>query len=185
MTRLKCTNSKDPLESLHLALAKQVYEYSSKELMIRASKLVVWGLHFVSTLIDRVHDTGRLVQSQHEKILTFRAANKELKVGVGQELVAATEWQAKELEGEVEKIQTKLVSLRSQRRELEQEVGLLRSSLDGAQNDQARLEGDFLSLTEAVAFLEVELKDEVRRRWPPTRHPEGSVWPQEDEEGQL
>ncbi|RRT57644.1 hypothetical protein B296_00039141 [Ensete ventricosum] len=33
-------------------------------------------------------------------------------------------------------------------------------SLDGAQNDRARLEGDVLSLTKAVTFLEAELKVE-------------------------
>ncbi|RWW67236.1 hypothetical protein BHE74_00025333 [Ensete ventricosum] len=116
------------------------------------------GLHFVSALIDRVHDMGRLVRSQHEKILTLRAANKELKAGVGQGLVAIAEHWTKELEGKVEKMQTELESLRSQRRELEQEVGVLRSSLDGARNDRARLEGDVLSLTKAVAFLKAELK---------------------------
>ncbi|RRT51758.1 hypothetical protein B296_00049607, partial [Ensete ventricosum] len=43
-------------------------------------------------------------------------------------------------------------SLKSQRRELEQEVGVLGSSLDGARNDRARLEGDVLSLTEVAVF---------------------------------
>ncbi|RWV83891.1 hypothetical protein BHE74_00024940 [Ensete ventricosum] len=41
---------------------------------------------------------------------------------------------------------------------LEQEVGVLRSSLDGAWNDRARLEGDVLSLAEVATFLEAELK---------------------------
>ncbi|RWV85036.1 hypothetical protein BHE74_00043044 [Ensete ventricosum] len=45
-------------------------------------------------------------------------------------------------------------------RELEQEVGLLRSTLDGARNDRARLEGDVLSLIEVIAFLEAKLKAE-------------------------
>ncbi|RRT59716.1 hypothetical protein B296_00045597 [Ensete ventricosum] len=112
--------------------------------------LCLQGLHFASALISRIHDASRLVRSQHEKILTLWAANKELKTRVGQELVAVTERQAKELEGEV----------KSQRREIEQEVGLLRSSLDGARNGRARLEGDVLSLTEVAAFLEAELKAE-------------------------
>ncbi|RWW77788.1 hypothetical protein BHE74_00014011 [Ensete ventricosum] len=121
---------------LHPALAKQVHECSSKELMNRVGKLVVWvrnvsflrllfsfqtltplclqGLHFISTLIDRVHDAGRLVRSQHQKILTLRAVNKELKAGVNQELVATAGRWAKELEGKVEKMQTELESLRSQ-----------------------------------------------------------------------
>ncbi|RZR95387.1 hypothetical protein BHM03_00024237 [Ensete ventricosum] len=66
--------------------------------------------------------------SQHEKILTLRVANKELKVGVDQELVTVAEHRAKELDDEVKKMQTELESLRSQRRELEQEVGLLHST---------------------------------------------------------
>ncbi|RWV85877.1 hypothetical protein GW17_00052291 [Ensete ventricosum] len=90
MTWLKAVDSKDPLAegALHLTLPKQVYEYSSKELMNRVDMLVVW------------------------------------------------------------------------RRELEQEVGVMRSNLDEARNDRARLEGDVLSLIEAATFLEVELKAE-------------------------
>ncbi|RWW76619.1 hypothetical protein BHE74_00015278 [Ensete ventricosum] len=45
-------------------------------------------------------------------------------------------------------------------RELCEEVGVLHSSLDGARNDRARLEGDVLLLTEAATFLEAELKAE-------------------------
>ncbi|RWV80038.1 hypothetical protein GW17_00058743 [Ensete ventricosum] len=56
-----------------------------------------------------------------------------------------------------------LESLKNGRRELEQEVGVLRSNLDGARNDQARLEGDMLSLTEAMALLEAKLKAEGPR----------------------
>ncbi|RZR71911.1 hypothetical protein BHM03_00008684 [Ensete ventricosum] len=171
MTRLKCVYGEDPLVprwltisgsslfwtegplsseylrgALHPTLAKQVYECSSKELMNRAGKSVVWGLHFVSILIDRVHDAGRLVRSQHKKILALRAVNKELKA-----------------KAEIERMRAELESYRSQWRELEQEVRFLRSSLDGAQDDRARLEGDVLSLTEAIAFLEAELKDEGQK----------------------
>ncbi|RRT72195.1 hypothetical protein B296_00010328 [Ensete ventricosum] len=51
-------------------------------------------------------------------------------------------------------------SLKSQRKDLEQEISILHSSLDGARDDRARLEGDVLSLTKAVALLEAELKAE-------------------------
>ncbi|RZS21746.1 hypothetical protein BHM03_00054420 [Ensete ventricosum] len=172
MKQLKCVEGEDPLVlswstiswfspfwtegplsreylrgALHPTLAKQVYECSSEELMNR-------GLHFISALIDRVHDASRLVRSQHEKIRALRAANKELKASIGQGLTAATERRAKELEAEIERTRTELESLRSQRREFEQEIELLPSSLDGARDDRARLEGDVLSLTEATAFLE-------------------------------
>ncbi|RZS16608.1 hypothetical protein BHM03_00048622 [Ensete ventricosum] len=125
--------------ALHPTLAKQVYECSSKELMKRAGKSAVWGLHSVNALIDQVHDASRLVRSQYEKILVLQAANKELKASVAQELAAIAERRAKELEAEIKRMRTELESPRSQRRELEQEVGLLRSNLDGAQNDGARL----------------------------------------------
>ncbi|RWW40615.1 hypothetical protein BHE74_00053957 [Ensete ventricosum] len=114
--------------ALHPTLVKQVYECSFEELMNRADKSAVWGLHFVNALIDWVHDVGRLVWNQHEKILALRAANKELKASVGQELVAAAEWWVKELEAEIERMWAELESHRSQRRELEQEVGLLHST---------------------------------------------------------
>ncbi|RZS17073.1 hypothetical protein BHM03_00049184 [Ensete ventricosum] len=74
--------------------------------MNRADKSA--GLHFVSTLIDRVHDVGRLVRSQHEKILVLRAANKELKSQAGQDLAVATELHMKELEEDVDKLQVEL-----------------------------------------------------------------------------
>ncbi|RRT45128.1 hypothetical protein B296_00050493 [Ensete ventricosum] len=111
MARLKCADSEDPLVprwsiisesstfwiegplsgeylrgAFHPTLAKQVYECSCEEIMNQAGKGFT-----LSALIDRVHNAGRLVQSQHEKILTLRATNKELKAGVGQELVTAGE----------------------------------------------------------------------------------------------
>ncbi|RZR80937.1 hypothetical protein BHM03_00007047 [Ensete ventricosum] len=187
MTRLKCVDGEDSLVprwstisgsspfwtegplsreylrgALHPTLVKQVYECSFEELMNRADKSAVWGLHFVSALIDRVHDVGQLVRSQHEKILALRAANKELKASVGQELAVVAEQRVKELEAKIERMGAELESHRSQR-ELDQEVKLLRSSLDGARNDRALLEGDVLSLIEAATFLEAELKAEGQK----------------------
>ncbi|RWW81533.1 hypothetical protein BHE74_00010074 [Ensete ventricosum] len=127
--------------ALYPVLVKQVYECFFEELMNRADKSIVWGLHFVNALIDRVHDAGRLARSQHERILMLRAANKELKHSANQDLVAATEPRAKELEEDVNKVLSELESLKNQRRELKQEVGVLQSSLDGARNDWAHLKG--------------------------------------------
>ncbi|RRT56615.1 hypothetical protein B296_00037048 [Ensete ventricosum] len=129
MTRLKCVEGEDPLVprwstisgsspfwtegplsgeylrgALHPTLVKQVYKCSSEELTNRANKLVVWGLHFVGALINRVHDAGQLIRSQHEKIPALQAANKELKAGVDQELAAAAKRRAKELEAEIERM---------------------------------------------------------------------------------
>ncbi|RZS17254.1 hypothetical protein BHM03_00049377 [Ensete ventricosum] len=90
----------------------------------------------------------------------YECSSEELmnRVGnVGQELAGAAERQVKEMEAEIERMRTELESLRSQRREFEQEVGLLCSSLDGAWNDRACLEGDVLSLTLAATFLKAEL----------------------------
>ncbi|RWW19001.1 hypothetical protein GW17_00016977 [Ensete ventricosum] len=126
--------------AIHPTLAKQVYEYSSEELMNKADKSAVW--------------------SQHERILTLRAVNKELKLGGNQELLAVAEHRAKEYEDEAKKLRAELEYLRNLRRELEEEVGVLHSNLDGARNDRARLEGDVLSLTEAAVFLKAELKVE-------------------------
>ncbi|RRT46014.1 hypothetical protein B296_00030068 [Ensete ventricosum] len=67
---------------------------------------------------------------------------------------------ANELQKIVYQLQAELESSESRRKGLEEEVSLLRSNLDGSQDDQAQLEGDVLSLTEAAAFLEVELKAE-------------------------
>ncbi|RRT45219.1 hypothetical protein B296_00039171 [Ensete ventricosum] len=96
--------------------------------------------------------------NQHERILALWDANKELKLGANQELVAAAEHRAKELEEDARKLRAKLESLKNQQKGLKQEVGVLRSSLDGARNDRARLKGDVSSLTEVVTLLEAKLK---------------------------
>ncbi|RWW47189.1 hypothetical protein BHE74_00046841 [Ensete ventricosum] len=71
------------------------------------------GLHFISALIVRVHDAGRLVRTQHERILALRAANKELKLGANQDLVAAIEFREKGLEEDVKKLLAMLESLKN------------------------------------------------------------------------
>ncbi|RRT49695.1 hypothetical protein B296_00044272 [Ensete ventricosum] len=71
------------------------------------------------------------------------------------DLVGTVEFHVKELEDEVKKTWAEL-----EWKELELEVGVLHSSLDGAQNDRARPEGEVLSLTEATTFLKVKLKSE-------------------------
>ncbi|RZR87479.1 hypothetical protein BHM03_00014891 [Ensete ventricosum] len=149
MTRLKCFEGEDPLVPRWSTISGSNSFWTEGPL---SREYLRGALH--PTLVN---------QSQYEKILALRVVNKELKASIGQELVAAAERQAKELEAEVERMRTELESLRSQRRELEQEVGLLHFSLDGARNDQARLEGDVLSLTEATALLEAELKAKGQR----------------------
>ncbi|RWW81569.1 hypothetical protein BHE74_00010014, partial [Ensete ventricosum] len=106
----------------------------------------------------QVSHLGRLVWSQHERILVLRAANKELKLGASQDLVTVTKLCVNGLEEDINKLQAELESLKNQRREMDQEVGVQHSNLDGARNDRARLEGDLLSLTEAMALLKAELK---------------------------
>ncbi|RRT39381.1 hypothetical protein B296_00031055 [Ensete ventricosum] len=64
------------------------------------------------------------------------AANKELKLGANQDLVAATEHRAKELEETMGKLRTELESLKNQRKGLEQETSILCSSLDRARDDR-------------------------------------------------
>ncbi|RZS02538.1 hypothetical protein BHM03_00032598 [Ensete ventricosum] len=82
------------------------------------------------------------------------AANKEFKHQAGQDLVATTILRVNELEGDVDRLRAELESLMNQQMRLEEEVGVLHSSLDGARNDRACLEGDVLSLSEAATLLE-------------------------------
>ncbi|RWW56154.1 hypothetical protein BHE74_00037152 [Ensete ventricosum] len=78
--------------------------------MNRADKSAVW----VGTSARPPFSSPLAFFNQHEKILVLRAANKELKVSIGQELAAATQRRAKELEAEIERMRTELESLRSQ-----------------------------------------------------------------------
>ncbi|RZS25609.1 hypothetical protein BHM03_00058834, partial [Ensete ventricosum] len=61
--------------------------------------------------------------SKHERILTLRATNKELKGQADQDLVTAAESHAKELEGNVNRLRGKFESLKTQRRGLRKRSG--------------------------------------------------------------
>ncbi|RZS09054.1 hypothetical protein BHM03_00040149 [Ensete ventricosum] len=169
MTRLKVTEGEDPLMPRWSAIVGSSQFWTegplSREYLCRTlhPTLAKQGLHFVTALIDQVHDAGRLVRSQHERILALRVANKELKGQADQDLVAVVESRAKELQGNTNKLRGELESLKTQWRRLEEEVRILRSSLDGARNDWACLEGDVLSMTEAAMLLEAELKGEGKK----------------------
>ncbi|RZR93220.1 hypothetical protein BHM03_00021674 [Ensete ventricosum] len=75
--------------ALHPILAKQLYECSSEELMNRAAK----SAH------------------QHERITALQTANKELKLGVSQEVVAAAKHREKELKATVDQLRVELGAL--------------------------------------------------------------------------
>ncbi|RWW49803.1 hypothetical protein BHE74_00043979 [Ensete ventricosum] len=92
--------------ALHPSLVKQLYECSFKELMDRATKLVV--LHFAGTLIDRVHVTGRMIHLMHERNSTLHVVNKELKTGSSPEVVEATVKWVVELQSKVEWLKAEL-----------------------------------------------------------------------------
>ncbi|RRT53558.1 hypothetical protein B296_00015997 [Ensete ventricosum] len=139
MTQLKVAECEDPLMPRWSAIAGSSQFWTEGPL----SKEYLHGALY-PTLVNR----------------PFQAAKKELKGRADQDLVTTTESHAKELEGDVHKLQGELESLKTQRRRLEEEVGILCSILDGARNDRARLEGDVLSLTEAMTLLEAKLKGE-------------------------
>ncbi|RRT36589.1 hypothetical protein B296_00059026, partial [Ensete ventricosum] len=102
-------------------LAKQVYECSSEKLMHKASKSVVWvsALSFISF----VFFPSFCLSFSPFSLQSLRAANKELKGWGDQDLVAVVKFHAKELEGNVDKLQVELKSLENQQRRLEEEVG--------------------------------------------------------------
>ncbi|RRT60836.1 hypothetical protein B296_00022858 [Ensete ventricosum] len=91
---------------------------ATKELFIACFRLI--GDAGVST-----------VEKDPSSDMEARLRKRLRKASVGQELAAATELRAKELEAEIERMRIELESLKSQRMKFEQEVGLLRFSLDG------------------------------------------------------
>ncbi|RWW49678.1 hypothetical protein BHE74_00044122 [Ensete ventricosum] len=129
MTWLKCVDSEVPLV-LRWSASSGSSQFWTKGPLF--GEYLRGALHpaLANALIDRVHDAGRLIWSQHEKILTLRAANKELKLGANQELVATAKHRVKELEDEAGKAWIELEFHKNQWKELEQEVGVLCSSLD-------------------------------------------------------
>ncbi|RZS11338.1 hypothetical protein BHM03_00042663 [Ensete ventricosum] len=115
MTWLKTVEGEDPLIPRWSAISRSSQVWTegplSRGSAPRPDKTS--GLHFISALIVRVHDAGRLVRTQHERILALRAANKELKLGANQDLVAAIEFREKGLEEDVKKLLAMLESLKN------------------------------------------------------------------------
>ncbi|RWW16532.1 hypothetical protein GW17_00019593 [Ensete ventricosum] len=66
------------------------------------------SLHYSIILIDRIHDTGRVIGLMVNKISALRAEVQDLKVGAGPEVVVATEKQATDLQTKVEQLKVEL-----------------------------------------------------------------------------
>ncbi|RWW58147.1 hypothetical protein BHE74_00035025 [Ensete ventricosum] len=128
MMRLKCVNGEAPLVPRWSTISGSSPLWTEGPLSRSPCGELYTAPWRSNVLIDRVHDAGRLIQSQHEKILALKAANKELKASVNQELVAAAEQRVKELETKIKRMQAELESHRIQQRELKKEVGFLRST---------------------------------------------------------
>ncbi|RRT69108.1 hypothetical protein B296_00026524 [Ensete ventricosum] len=131
-----------------------------------ANALVAMRSFFnVDSSVDRCPRGGpKVLATPCDRDVPQRVANVPFPDGAqlmalsGGFLVGMIWLRVKELEEGANKLRAKPESLKSQRRDLEQEVRVLRPSLDEARNDRARLEGDVLSLTEAMTLLKAELK---------------------------
>ncbi|RRT59603.1 hypothetical protein B296_00034558 [Ensete ventricosum] len=154
MMRLKTVEGEDPLVPRWLAIFGSTQVWTDGLLAaeyLRGGSAPRPGKASVLVLLQGAYEQGRQLMAN-------------------QELVTVAEHRVKQLQEDVKKLRAELESLKNQRKELEQEVYVLRSSLDGACDDQARLEGDVMSLTKMTTLL----KAEGRRQWTPTRHLEDS-----------
>ncbi|RWV83959.1 hypothetical protein GW17_00054371 [Ensete ventricosum] len=121
------------------------------------------GVHFVGTLIDRVHDTGRVVRLLTERNLALWAENKELKAGTGPEAVAVAEKRATELSAEVDWLKVALKKSEQCRKDLELVADSTYTKLKDLRDSRRRLEDEVLSLTKAAEVLQSKLKAEGRK----------------------
>ncbi|RWW00974.1 hypothetical protein GW17_00036021 [Ensete ventricosum] len=152
---------------LHPSLAKKLYEVSSEGLMDQAAKSVIWyiafgtsrlGLYFIDTLIDHVHDAGQIVRLLTEWNSVLRAENRELKSGVGSEVVVATERQATELNADVEQLKAALCDSEQRCKDHQLATDSARDELKDLRESRGRLEDEVLLLTRDAKVLRSKIK---------------------------
>ncbi|RWW23879.1 hypothetical protein GW17_00011859, partial [Ensete ventricosum] len=118
---------------LHPQLARELYTLPSEVLMARATKEMVLGQHFQMALVDRVHDTGRLITFMDYRVKQLQEELDALKSRGGPEAVAEAEERASRLREELEKIKGEKVEELLRREASEKELQAIRGHLGDTQ----------------------------------------------------
>ncbi|THU57199.1 hypothetical protein C4D60_Mb03t00980 [Musa balbisiana] len=120
--------------ALHPALAKELYGSTSEVLADRATKSLVWGQHYVMALIDRVLDTGWVIEHQSNTNIALRLENQELRNSSGPEVVAAVEQRAAALDEEVSRLKAELEESQAHARTLDDELRTVSNDIESTRS---------------------------------------------------
>ncbi|URD95262.1 hypothetical protein MUK42_32075 [Musa troglodytarum] len=119
--------------ALHPDMARDLYTLPSEALIAKSAKSVLWvstvlrNLHYTTALLDRVHDSGRLVNGLGERNLELRRQLEEARAGAGPEAVAAAEQRAADMGAEVARLTVELEAASATEADLQK---LLRTSAE-------------------------------------------------------
>ncbi|RWV95398.1 hypothetical protein GW17_00041980 [Ensete ventricosum] len=140
---------------LHPQLALELYTLPSEVLMARATKEMVLGQHFQMTLVDWVHDAGRLITFMDHRVRQLQEELDALKSRGGPEAVAEAEERASRLREELEKIKAEeLLRREASEKELQAIWGHLGDAQQLLKEAQARARRMDDELLQAVKDLE-------------------------------
>ncbi|RZS17214.1 hypothetical protein BHM03_00049370 [Ensete ventricosum] len=165
---------------LHPMLAKDLYTLPSEVLIARAAKQIVLGHHYHMTLLDRVHDSGRLVTHMGNLASLLEAELEKLKSERDLEQLARARQRVDELEVDNAKLQLGLDELSGRLDEIDKELNELQEGLVESQHqlkeqkaDRRKADDELLKLMRENESLKAELsgksiidyKQSVRFGW--------------------
>ncbi|THU50761.1 hypothetical protein C4D60_Mb06t23730 [Musa balbisiana] len=89
-------------------MARELYTSSSEVLLGKSAKSLLWGQHYSMALMDRVRDTGWVINSLSNRNAELHRQIEEIRASATPEAMAAAEQRALDLEVEATRLRSKL-----------------------------------------------------------------------------
>ncbi|RWW76744.1 hypothetical protein BHE74_00015144 [Ensete ventricosum] len=118
---------------LHPILAKNLYTLPSKVLIARATKQIMLGHHYQMALLDRVHNSGRLVTHMGNRASLLEVELKKLKKEKDPEQLTLARQRVDELQADNAKLRSGVDELTDRLEQADKELNELREGLAESQ----------------------------------------------------
>nr|XP_018683052.1 PREDICTED: uncharacterized protein LOC108953127 [Musa acuminata subsp. malaccensis] len=115
--------------ALHPDMARDLYILPSDALLNKSAQSLVWGLHYATTLMDRVRDVGRVIGGLANRNAELVRQVEEVRAGAGPEAVAAAEQRAADLEAEAARLRSELEASKKANEGLQKTIRVERTEL--------------------------------------------------------
>ncbi|XP_018675334.2 uncharacterized protein LOC108951563 [Musa acuminata AAA Group] len=115
--------------ALHPDMARDLYVLPSEVLLNKSAQSLIWGLHYATALMDRVHDAGRVIGGLVNRNVELHRQVEEVRAGAGPEAVAAVEKRAAEFEAEAARLRSELEAAKKANEELQKTIRVERIEL--------------------------------------------------------